>query len=158
MIFKWEDYFSQKLLDEGLNPQIKVMSVTRSIGNVSVIVEEKNDSYIFIDIDDNFQIESCECECGKAKCHHMTALIYVLNYSHNKDVEYDRIFDELDSDKLMNFLKNQLTYNEDLLDDFKESFRQDILHHHILSYENGIFTILDGYDWIDDLNTSLKMI
>jgi len=157
MIFKWEDYFSEKLLDEGFNPEIKVMSVTRLIDYISAIVEEKNETYIVsIDIDDNFQIESCECECGKAKCHHMTALIYALNDTHNKDVEYDMILDKLDSDKLMNFLKNQLTYNEELLDEFKDNFRQDILHHEILSYDDEIFTILDGYDWVDELNTFVE--
>ena len=48
MIFKWEDYFSEKLLDEGFNPEIKVMSVTRLINCISAIVEEKNETTLFL--------------------------------------------------------------------------------------------------------------
>ncbi|MBR0271956.1 MAG: hypothetical protein IJQ68_08225 [Methanobrevibacter sp.] len=156
MIFKWEDYFTEKQLEDGFDLDIKVESVIRAINYISADVIENGKTYdVSIDINDKFQIESCECECGKEKCHHMAAVIYALDED-NKYIEYDMAVEHLDNEKLIEFLKDQLSYNEDLLDEFKDKFRQDIIKEEILSYEDEVFMILDGIFWEENLNLFIE--
>lgn len=157
MIFDWENYFSEKLVLGGIDLEDNVSSITRNIDYISGFVKDGNDDYLVsICIDDNFRIESVECECGKSKCCHMTALLHALNYSHNKDIEYADVVDSLDKDKLIEFVKDQITYNEDSLDDFKDKFKNDYLHHELLSYEDELFAIFDYYGWEDDLKIYIE--
>ena len=157
MIFDWQDYFPEKLVLDGIDLEDGVNMITRRIDYVSGYVKDKDNEYnVSIDIDDNFQIKSVECECGKSKCRHMTALLHALNYSDNKYIEYDMVVGDLDKDKLIEFLKDQLNYNEELLEDFRDEFRNDYLHHDLLDYEDELFAIFDYYDWEDDLKIFIE--
>ena len=156
MIFKWENYFTEKQMDDGFDLDIKVESVIRSINYISADVIENSKTYsVSIDINDKFQIESCECECGKVKCHHMTAVIFALD-DDNKYIDYDMTVEHLDKEKLIKFLKDQLSYNEELLDDFKDEFRQDIINGELLSYEDEIFMIMDEISWEENLGRFIE--
>lgn len=120
MIFKWENYFTEKQLEDAFDLDIKVESVMRSINYISADVIENGETYqVSIDINDKFQIESCECECGKLKCRHMTAVIYALDYD-NKYIEYDMTVEHPDKSWMIivDLIEKIAQHEEDLVFDF----------------------------------------
>ena len=148
MIFKWKEEFSEKIVLDGIDLEDDVSYVDRSIDYLSGCVSEgKNDYWVHIYLTDDFTIESMECDCKKEKCHHMTALLHANDFKFSKSIEYEFLIDNLDKDKLIEFLKDEVVYNDDCQDEFNDKFRIDILKDDYVPLDEKLFFIFDYYDW-----------
>ena len=153
MIFNWEEEFDEKTLKEGLDLEDSVMDLDVGFELIYAWVE---DNYVNIALSDDFKIESLECECGEKKCRHMTAVLYASENSFKKDAEYELFLDDLDSDKLLEFLKEMITYNDEVLDEFKDRFRNDIIVKGDMYPELRLYIILEDIFFHDNLNTFIE--
>ena len=152
MIFDWQKVFSEEILEKAIELEDNVEDVFRNINYISgTVVEDGNEFDVNIDIDDDFHIEYMDCDCGSSKCQHMAALCIASENNNNKYVQYDTLVDKLDQDKLLDFIKHELSCNDDFLKDFKENFRSDYLHSSHVSLDTELFMIFDSPDWVDDL-------
>lgn len=148
MIFNWEEKFSEELSLNGIDLEDDVEYINRSINLLSGCVIENDEEYwVYIELDDNFEIKSLECDCGKAKCHHMTALLHAENFKYHRDIEFEELVDDLDNNKLKMFIKDQLSFNEEFQEAFADEFRNDFIKDDEFSLEDKLFLILDYYDW-----------
>ena len=148
MIFNWEEEFSEDLSLKGIDLEDDVDCINRSINMLSGCVMEDDEEYwVYIELDDNFEIKSMECDCGKTKCHHMTALLHAGNFKYQRDIEFEELVDDLDNTKLKKFLKNQISYNKEIQEEFIDEFRDDFIKDDEFSLEDKLFVILDYYDW-----------
>lgn len=147
MIFDWKKEFDEKTLCDGLDLEDDVKDL--DVG-YDLIYGWVDDHYITIGLADDFKVESMECECGKKRCSHMAAVLYASE-SFKKDVEYDLFVDNLDDSKLISFLKEELSYNEILLDEFKDKFRNDIISKSQMYPELKLYIILDDIFWQENL-------
>lgn len=148
MIVNWEREFSKKLVLDGIDLEDNVGDLDRSVNMISGNVREDDNEYlVIIELDDDFKIKSLECECGKKKCPHMTALLHANNFKFKKDIEYNLLVDEVEEDKLVEFVKEQVMFNEDFLEDFKDKFRQDLLNDSEIPLDDKLFLIFDYYKW-----------
>ena len=148
MIFNWEEKFSEDLSLKGIELEDDVEYINRSINLLSGCVIENGENYwVYIELDDAFEIKSLECDCGKSKCHHMTALLHAENFNFSRDIEYDELVDDVDTSKLKKFIKNQLPYNDEFREDFVDEFRKDFINDKEFPLEDKLFIIFDYYDW-----------
>ena len=147
MIFDWRGEFSKKTLEEGRDLEDSVEDMDVGFEWFYGVVE---DNFVSVNLTKDFKFESAECKCGKKRCRHMAALLYASENSFKKDAPYDYFVDKIDSQKIVKFLKNELPYHEDLLDEFKDKFRDDILK--VKMYpELKLYIILEDYDFADNL-------
>ena len=157
MIFDWEKEFNEKTLNEGIKLEDKVNGITEWSNSIHGFVKDKDNSYaVSIKIDDNFKIDSMECDCKKKKCKHMAALISATSFLNNRYLDFDRTFERLDKEKLISFLEDEITYVDECFDDFKEEFREDIIKSASLSHGDELILILEDLDWEDNLLNFLK--
>lgn len=157
MIFNWEDEFREKLVLDGIDLEDNVYYLDRSLDALSgCVVEDEEDYWIYVELDDNFNIKSIECDCGKDKCHHMTALLHVGSSKFKRDIEYGNLVDNLDTDRLMEFLKEQIEYNDEIKEEFKDKFLCDFINDDEFSLEDKLFLILDDYDWAKYITDYVK--
>lgn len=148
MIFKWEDEFSEKLVLDGIDLEDDVSSIDRTIDHLSGCVSEGEDDYwVEIYLTDDFRIESMECDCKKDKCRHMTALLHANDFKFRKYIDYDLLIDNLDKDKLIEFIKDEVKYNDECQDEFNDKFRDDVLKDDEVPMDEKLFFIFEYYDW-----------
>lgn len=157
MILNWENEFSEKLVIEGIDLEDDVSQMSRTMNYLSGFVCEKGkNSFVGIELNDDFKIENLECDCGKKKCHHMTALIHASELEFKSDIDYGMMVDNINDDKVIDFIKSELDYNEDLLDEFKDKFIKDILDEDDFPLDDKLFLILDYYDWTSLITDYVK--
>ena len=147
MIFDWEKEFDEKTLSDALDLEDNVKDLDVGYELIYGLVDE---CFVYIGLSDDFKIESLECDCSKKRCKHMAAVLYASE-SFKKDVEYDLFVDDLDDSKLIKFLKEELSYNEDLLEEFKDNFRNDIISESEMYPELKLYIILDDIFWQENL-------
>lgn len=148
MIFNWEEEFTEKLVLNGMEIEDDVKYLNRSINLLSgCVVEDQEEYWVYIELDDNFHIKSLECDCGEDKCHHMTALLNADGFNFQRDIEYGELADNLDKSKLIEFFKEQIDYNNELKEDFIDEFRCDFIKDKDFPLDDKLFMILDYYDW-----------
>lgn len=148
MIFNWEEKFTEKLVLNGMEIEDDVEYLNRSINLLSGCVLEGGEEYwVYIELDDEFNIKSMECDCGEDKCLHMTALLHADSFNFQRDIEYGEFVGNLDNSKLMEFVKEQVDYNDDLKEDFIQEFRCDFINDKDFPLEDKLFLIMDYYDW-----------
>ena len=152
MIFDWEKEFDEKTLCDGMDLEDDVVDL--DVG-YELIYGWVDDCFVQIGLTDDFKIETLECECGENRCRHMAAVLYASR-SFKKDVEYEVFVDDLDKDKLIGFLKRELPFNDDLMDEFKSRFRKDILAESDMYPELKLYIILDDMDWQEDLREFIE--
>lgn len=148
MIFNWEDKFSEDLSLKGIDLEDDVEYIDRSIDYLSGCVVEGDEQYwVHIKLDEGFEIKSLECDCGKSKCHHMTALLHAESFNFSRYIEFEDWVDDLDTSKVIKFLKNQLPYIDELKEEFVTKFRDDFLKDEEFPLEDKLFLILDCFEW-----------
>ena len=148
MIFNWEKEFSEDMILEGIDFEDEISYLDRSISTVSGCVKDNDDEYwVYVELDDNFEIESIECDCGESRCCHMTALLNAENSEFTQYIEYEEFIDKLDSGKLIEFIKDQISYNEECQEDFIDEFRLDFLKKEDFPLDHKLYLILDYYNW-----------
>lgn len=153
VVFDWEDEFSEKLLEKGLDLEDEVTDIDVGFNLVSGHCE---DNLIIIELDDEFKIKSLECDCGKKKCYHMTALLYASQIGFEKDIFYEDYLGDLNKDKLIDFLKDHLNDNEDVLSDFKFEFNEDLINIKDIPLDIKLYWIFEGIDWDEKLTKFVK--
>ena len=145
------------MIDEGMDLEDDVSYVSVTTGEISCYVQEGDKSYsVSIELDENFRIESMKCECSRKKCKHMTALIHSTNFLNNRYIDFDYTINKLDKDKLISFLREEITYIDECLNDFKDKFREDIIKSESLPHDEELYVILEEFDWENDLLNFLQ--
>lgn len=157
MIFNWEKKFSENQVLNGIDLMYDITEMDRTIDSLSGYVNENCEEYwVSIELDDDFNIKSMKCSCAKSKCHHMTALIQADTEYFKKDMDCRTFVDDIDDDKLIDFLKDQLVYNEEFQMDFIDEFRDGMLKNDKLETEDKLFLILNSPKWDDLLTDFVK--
>lgn len=157
MIVKWEDEFSENLVLDGIDLEDDVSCIDRTIDHLSGCVSEgENDYWVYIYLTDDFRIESMECDCNKDKCAHMTALLHANDFKFQKYIEYDLLIDNLDKDKLIEFIKDEVMYKDECQYEFNAKFRDDILKDDEIPMDEKLFFIFEYYDWPSIISDFVK--
>ena len=151
MIFKWQDKFSENQILEGIDLIDDITEMDRTINTLSGTVNENGEEYwVDIELNEDFTVKSLYCSCKKSRCRHMAALLQSDMEYFNKDMNCSLFVEDIDNDKIMEFIKKQLIVNWECHKDFIEEFRLEMLQNEKLEIEDKLCLIL-RYPKRDDL-------
>lgn len=137
MKIDFEELFEEKILERGYNYYLEdsVQDVTKNGKHYEGIVYGTEIYEVQIEIDNNGNIESMDCDCPYAKennCKHMVALLYYLENDgqitskkviKNTD-NYDKIVDRISENDIKEFVLTKLYNDSNFQNEFRSYFIQ----------------------------------
>ncbi len=137
MKINFEELFDEKILKRGYNYYLEdsVHEVSENGDCYEGLVYGTEIYKVQIEINDNGNIESMDCDCPYAEennCKHMVALLYYLENDgqvENKKVirntdNYDKIIDRISENEIKEFVLERLYENYDFQNEFRSHFVQ----------------------------------